>query len=235
MTESAKIAAYNALTEQKGAADAAFNRGMADLNNYVREQEKTEQDALYNEIMTTIDSQTWNTTAELSNYLFGEDGQSGVAAGLSDSQRAQVQQRLDFYRNNRDQQAADAAFNADPISVSAVEGLSVNNDSLNEKDTDGSEKFSVKDGNGKKYRVKSSQQVSSGDNEIAKAIVGSVGRNKLTKGAIYQAGDELYAYIGTDAAGNYLFANIVERDHYGFEGKSGYKALQKYLKGEKKE
>lgn len=117
MTETAKIAANNAYQQNVAAADAVFAEGMNDLNNYVRtEQErlddkaKAEQDAAYNEIMTTIDSQSWNTTAELKNYLFGEDGQSGVAAGLSDSQRAQVQQRLDFYRNNRDQQAADENY-----------------------------------------------------------------------------------------------------------------------------
>lgn len=111
MTETAKIAANNAYQQNVAAADAAFAEGMSDLNNYVRTEQKAEQDAAYNEIMTTIDSQSWNTTDELSNYLFGEDGQGGVAAGLSDSQRAQVQQRLDFYRNNRDQQAADNAYN----------------------------------------------------------------------------------------------------------------------------
>ena len=120
MTESAKIAAYNALTEQKGAADAAYNRGVADLNNYVREQEKSEQDALYNEIMTTIDSGSWNASDELYNYLGvtkGTDNKFSVASegnpligGLSNTQRAQVMQRLQMYANNPEQQAADEAY-----------------------------------------------------------------------------------------------------------------------------
>lgn len=110
MTETAKIAANNAYQQNVAAADAAFAEGMRDLNNYVRTEQKAEQDAAYNEIMTTIDSQTWNNTDELRKYLFGEGGNGGAAAGLSDAQRAQVQQRLDFYVNNPDQQAADENY-----------------------------------------------------------------------------------------------------------------------------
>ena len=124
MTESAKIAAYNALTEQKGAADAAYNRGVADLNNYVREQEKSEQDALYNEIMTTIDSGSWNTVDDLEKYLWGEptmndagtktyNKNSGLYGKLSDIQKAQVDQRLQMYANNPEQKAADAQYKLD--------------------------------------------------------------------------------------------------------------------------
>jgi hypothetical protein len=47
--------------------------------------------------MTTIDSGSWNTTAELENYI------NSTSEGLSDTQKAQVQQRLDYYKNNPDQ------------------------------------------------------------------------------------------------------------------------------------
>ena len=78
------------------------------LNNYRLEKQaeeeraKAEQERVYNEIMNTIDSGSFNTTAELENYL-----NSGIQNGLSDFQKKQVGQRLEYYRNNPDQQAAD--------------------------------------------------------------------------------------------------------------------------------
>ena len=116
MTESAKIAAANQYSQDVAAADAAYNQGVADLNNYVRDQQKAERDENFNNIMTTIDSKTWNTTADLENYLYGEVGadgkrSGGVADGLSDFQKKEIENRLNFYKNNPDQQAADNAYN----------------------------------------------------------------------------------------------------------------------------
>ena len=121
MTESAQIAANNALSQQQAVADATFQQGMMDLNNYVREQEKAEQDGLYNEIMTTIDSGSWNTTDELKAYLWGEPTQSptgpvysnkqdSIYSKLSPEQKAQVDQRLRMYENNPEQIAADKEY-----------------------------------------------------------------------------------------------------------------------------
>jgi hypothetical protein len=122
MTESAKIAANNALVAQQGAAESEYNRGVAELNNYVREQEKAEQDGIYNEVMTTIDSGSWNTVDELKAYLWGEptNGATGLVysdkpnslySKLTPEQQAQVDQRLRMYENNPEQIAADNAYN----------------------------------------------------------------------------------------------------------------------------
>ena len=112
MTETAKIAASNAYQQNVAAADAAFAEGMSELNNYVRtEQErlddkaKAEQDETFNNVMTTIDSQTWNTTADLENYIKGYEGK------VSDTQWQEIQGRLKYYQENPDQQAADNAYN----------------------------------------------------------------------------------------------------------------------------
>ena len=121
MTESAKIAANNYLTEQQGVAEAEYNRGINELNNYVREQEKAEQDGIYNEVMTTIDSGSWNTVDELKAYLWGDptetqvglvykDKENSIYAKLSPEQKAQVDQRLRMYENNPDQVAADQKY-----------------------------------------------------------------------------------------------------------------------------
>lgn len=123
MTESAKIAANNALVAQQGAAESEYNRGINELNNYVREQEKAEQDSVYNEIMTTIDSGSWNTVDELKAYLWGEptNGATGLVysdkpnslySKLTPEQQAQVDQRLRMYENNPEQIAAEKEFAA---------------------------------------------------------------------------------------------------------------------------
>ena len=120
MTESAKIAAANNYSRDVAAADAAYNQGVADLNNYVRDQQKAERDEIFNNVMTTIDSQTWNTTADLENYLYGKVGadgkrSGGVVNGLSDFQKAEIENRLNFYKGKPEQQAADDKFEQEQL------------------------------------------------------------------------------------------------------------------------
>lgn len=127
MTETAKIAASNAYQQNVAAADAAFAEGMSELNNYVRtEQErlddkaKAEQDEAFNNVMTTIDSQTWNTTADLEKYIKGYEGK------VSDTQWQEIQGRLKYYQENPNQQAADNEYNNQKtlkVSVGKAEDL----------------------------------------------------------------------------------------------------------------
>lgn len=155
MTESAKIAAYNALVAQQGAAESEYNRGINELNNYVREQEKAEeaeqkaeQDGIYNEVMTTIDSGSWNTVDELKAYLWGDptetqvglvykDKENSIYAKLSPEQQAQVDQRLRMYENNPEQIAAEKEFAAKKITaitsddVTGIDGYLNNTDEGN--------------------------------------------------------------------------------------------------------
>lgn len=116
MTETAQISASNAYLKALAEADADYAAGMADLMNNYRVEKKAEQDDIYNEIMTTIDSGSFNTTAELENYLYGavgEDGKrsGGVIDGLNGMKRAQVEQRFNYYKANPDQVETDAEYN----------------------------------------------------------------------------------------------------------------------------
>lgn len=117
MTESAKIAAANNYSRDVAAADAAYNQGVADLNNYVRDQQKAERDEIYGEVMTKIESGEFNTTTELSNYLndktIDTDGdgvpESSFLDLMSPTQRATVQGKLSYYKKKPEQIAAEIA------------------------------------------------------------------------------------------------------------------------------
>ena len=92
MTETAKIAANNAYQRQLAQAESDYNADMTELNNYVRQEQerlddkaKAEQDANYNEIMSSVRNGEYNTVADLDKYLgittnengdkvFGESG-----------------------------------------------------------------------------------------------------------------------------------------------------------------
>lgn len=78
------------------------------LNNYRMEKQaeeekvKAEQDAFYNELMTNIESGEFNTTADLENYVKSADGK------VSEQQKAALNRKLEYYKGNPDQIAADA-------------------------------------------------------------------------------------------------------------------------------
>ncbi|MBO7341400.1 MAG: hypothetical protein J6U87_01835, partial [Clostridia bacterium] len=112
---SAKISASNALANNLAAAETEYTSGMNEvLNNYriekqaeadkQYERERAEQDSVFNNAMTTIDSQTWNTTDDLEKYVTGLKGK------VSDAQYGELTNRLNFYRNNPEQQAADEEY-----------------------------------------------------------------------------------------------------------------------------
>ena len=65
MTESAQIAANSAYQKALAQADSEYATGMTDLQNYVRTEKKAEQDAAYNELMTSIEAGEFNTTDQL--------------------------------------------------------------------------------------------------------------------------------------------------------------------------
>lgn len=85
-------------------AENDFADAYADLLNNYRLEKKAEQDSIYNDAMTTIDSQTWNTTADLENYVKGFEGK------VSDTQFGELQNRLKFYQGDSKQQAADEEY-----------------------------------------------------------------------------------------------------------------------------
>lgn len=112
---SAKIAASNTLAKNLAAIETEYTSGMNEvLNNYriekqaeeEREQERIrqEQDSVFNNAMTTIDSQTWNTTNDLEKYVTGFKGK------VSDSQYGELENRLNYYKGSTEQQAADEEY-----------------------------------------------------------------------------------------------------------------------------
>ena len=141
MTESAKIAAANNYSRDVAAADAAYNQGMGELNHYLRtEQErlddkaKAEQDEIYGEVMTKIESGEFNTTTELSSYLndktIDTDG-DGVAESsfldlMSPAQRATVQGKLSYYQKKPEQIAADEEYYKTHNADGSVKNVEVN-------------------------------------------------------------------------------------------------------------
>ncbi len=74
--------------------------------NYQKEQDAAakqaaKQAAAFDNAMVTIDSRSWNTVAELENYINGYNGE------VSDTQWQELQGRLNYYKNNPEQQAAE--------------------------------------------------------------------------------------------------------------------------------
>lgn len=159
------------------------------LNNY-RLEKKAEQDSIYNDAMTTIDSQTWNTTADLENYVKGFEGK------VSDAQWSELQNRLNFYKNDTDQQAADVAYEKEQVKqslaksgVTKVEGVRFNANPVYNKDKD-------EDGEGDHYKKGDNFTVTDGTDEY-----------KVQFGT-YLSGDELKsieAAVGEHVADNEVF------------------------------
>lgn len=77
---------------------------MTSLLNQYRTEKKAEQDAIYNEAMTTVDAGLWNTTDDLEKYI------RGYKDKVSDTQYAELENRLLRYRSDPEQIAKDEAF-----------------------------------------------------------------------------------------------------------------------------
>lgn len=111
MTETAKIAANNSYQRALASADSEYAAGMTDLlNNYRAEKQaemdrvKADQDAFYNDLITSIEAGEFNTTSELENYINSAKGK------VSDDQMIALERKLNFYKNDSEQQAADQEY-----------------------------------------------------------------------------------------------------------------------------
>ncbi len=231
MTESAKIAAANNYSRDVAAADAAYNQGVADLNNYVRDQQKAERDENFNNVMTTIDSQTWNTTADLENYIKGYEGK------VSDTQWQELQNRLNFYKGNPEQQAAEVAHqqaetaqNWANMSVedaraqfggAHVGGTNYTVSGIRDSRKQG-DNFTVKTGDGTKYPVQLGQKIVDTDtyNTGTGQQIGMIqhfNRLGVGDGEVFTVLGHAYIKLGTDyyeveqrpASGDLLFKEFL--------------------------
>lgn len=108
LSESAALAAAADYQNALSAAESEYNEAHTGLLNNYRLEKKAEQDKLYDEIMTKIDSGEFNTTEELQKYLYGEDGKSGITQGLSEQQKQLVQGKFDFYAASPEQKKIEA-------------------------------------------------------------------------------------------------------------------------------
>lgn len=119
MTETAMIAADNSRQRAIAAAENDYSAAHTELLNQYRTEKKAESDALYNDILSTIESGEWNTTADLENYI------NQNSEGLTDFQKQQLQNKLNFYKGNPDQQAAEdlmrGVYVMDPDEISEVD------------------------------------------------------------------------------------------------------------------
>lgn len=228
MTESAKIAAANNYSRDVAAADAAYNQGVVDLNHYIRsEQErlddkeyerkwnederdynrgqdaKAEQDEIYGEVMTKIESGEFNTTTELSSYLndktIDTDG-DGVAESsfldlMSPAQRATVQGKLSYYKKKPEQIAADEEYNYQ-VTTADNKQLSTTRGALSQDDKflwwgggyDEGNNFTVKVGE-TEYRVQSG-----GEADAASTAELKRKHNDAKDGEVVKHGDTIYLY-----------------------------------------
>ena len=122
MTETAMIAADNSRQRAIAAAENDYSAAHTELLNQYRTEKKAESDALYSDILSTIESGEWNTTADLENYI------NQNSEGLTDFQKQQLQNKLNFYKGNPDQQAADMSYQGKSlgyhvISTDAISGI----------------------------------------------------------------------------------------------------------------
>ena len=116
MTESAQIAANSAYQKALAQADSEYATGMTDLQNYVRTEKKAEQDAAYNELMTSIEAGEFNTTDQLEEYVRSAKGR------VSDEQMAALERKLSYYKSAPEQIAADESFRASYAPVKDEKG-----------------------------------------------------------------------------------------------------------------
>ena len=212
MTESAKIAAANNYSRDVAAADDAYNQGVADLNNYVRDQQKAEQDENFNNAMITIDSQTWNTTADLENYIKGYEGK------VSDTQWQEIQNRLNFYKEKPEQQAAEIEHQqvetaqnwANMSSEDAraqfggahVGGTTYTASGINSDRSYGNN-FTIKDSNGKTYGVQLAQKIVDTDTYNTGtgqqiSMINHFNRLGVEDGGVFTVDGHVYIKLGTD-------------------------------------
>lgn len=181
---------------------------MSELNNYYRteqeaaqdklyERTRAEQDEAYNAALTMIDSQSWNTTDELAKYL------DGYRDKVSDTQMMELENRLNFYRKNTDQIAADDAYREAQAAlalsrngVEKLDGIRFNANPVYNEDKD-------KDGNGTHYKKGDNFTITDGTNtydvqygeyltgDDLAAVVKAVG-NQISDGEVFKYGDTLY-------------------------------------------
>lgn len=111
LSESAQLAATADYQNALAAADSEYNAAHTELLNNYRLEKEAEQDELYNEIVTKIDSGEFNTTDELKKYLYGEDGKSGITQGLTEQQKQLIDGKWNFYANNPERITADEEYN----------------------------------------------------------------------------------------------------------------------------
>lgn len=110
-------------TEKQAEEDKAYERAwQEDQRKYERDQAtkaeaKSAQDELYGEVMTKIEAGEFNTTTELENYLNTQIDTNGdgtpdatILAQMSPSQQALVRGKLDYYKANPDQVAANKNY-----------------------------------------------------------------------------------------------------------------------------
>lgn len=114
MTETAMIAADNSRQRAIAAAENDYSAAHTELLNQYRTEKKAESDALYSDILSTIESGEWNTTADLENYI------NQNSEGLTDFQKKQLQNKLNFYKSNPDQQAVDLDYRRREAGVTSV-------------------------------------------------------------------------------------------------------------------
>ena len=110
LSESAALAAAADYQNAVSAAESEYNEAHTDLLNNYRLEKEAEQDKLYDEIMTKIDSGEFNTIDELDKYLYGEDGKGGITQGLTQQQQQLIQGKYNFYAASSEQQTSDAKY-----------------------------------------------------------------------------------------------------------------------------
>ena len=110
LSESAALAAAADYQNAVSAAESEYNEAHTELLNNYRLEKEAEQDELYNEIMTKIDSGEFNTTEELQNYLNGDGTEEnpGLMSGLSEQQRQLIKGKMDFYAASPEQKKIEA-------------------------------------------------------------------------------------------------------------------------------
>lgn len=161
LSETAMIAAENSRQRAHAAADSAYASGYNDLMAAYRSEKKAEQQAeqaeqqaMYEDVLGVIDNGEWNTTAELQKYLYGEDGQSGATAGLTEAQKSVIAQKYSTIAGNPEQQAYEQDMSK-VVSVGTGGLVLDKNVGLFRKGWGAGDNISIKDADGNTYAVES--------------------------------------------------------------------------------
>lgn len=98
VSESALIDVYNKNAQAKGAIAQRHSADTADLLANYHADRKTEQDQIYQEAMTMLQSGAYNSSDDIDRYL------EGVRGRVSDTQMGQLDYMANYIKNNPDQQ-----------------------------------------------------------------------------------------------------------------------------------